>query len=266
MIHDLVIPVVREVRRSPELDSLFFVRYNEPDWQLRFRILGRPTWIDGTVHELVAGRLPALRERGLVDSWEFGMYQREYERYGGEEGMRLCEAFFLRDSLAVLDLIEAEERGQMGKTRREYSLVFVERFLDLMRFDRERRAEFYRRGYSWALDDGTFAAEDLVLLEDRYRDLREGLLALFGGAPAADPEGAYGGVVPACIARECLEASGPVVDEILSAHAAGRLRQDLVDLAWSLAHMHCNRLAVDVRAEAILRFFMHRLHSEETIV
>jgi thiopeptide-type bacteriocin biosynthesis protein len=266
LLHDLVIPVVREVRRSPELHSLFFVRYAEPDWQLRFRILGAPEWVDATARALVATRLLVLREGGLVDSWEFATYQREYDRYGGEEGMRLCEGIFLQDSLASLDLIEAESRGLLEKSRREYSLVFVERFLDLMRFDRQRRIAFYRQGYSWALDEGGWEAGDLRLLEERYQGLKDGLIALFRGDSSRDPVSLFGGAQPARIARACLDAMRPIAEEILAAHSDGRLRQDLVHLAWSLTHMHCNRLAVETSAEAVIRFFMHRLHQEEAIV
>jgi hypothetical protein len=37
---------------------------------------------------------------------------------------------------------------------------------------------------------------------------------------------------------------------------------DLVNLAWSLMHMHCNRLGIDAVAEAILRYYMYRLHQD----
>ena len=266
LLRELVIPIVRELRRSPELDSLFFARYNQPDWQLRFRILGVPAWVDGPVRELIDQRLPSLRDRGLLEGWEFASYQREYERYGGEEGMRLCEKIFLHDTLACCELIDAEDRGLLGKSRREYSLVFVERFLDLMRFDRERRIAFYRQGYAWAVDNDAWSAEDLRLLEERYQGLKEGLLALFHGDRGDDPDALYGGAEPARIARACLDATRPVLDELLAAHAAGRIPQDLVHLAWSLCHMHCNRIGVEVSAEAIIRFFMHRLHQDEAIL
>ncbi len=265
LLHEFVTPVVRETVPSPDLDSLFFVRYSDPDWQLRFRVLGRPAWVDGPVRGLIERSLPPLRERGLVASWEFASYQREYDRYGGEEGMRLSERIFLHDSVAALDLIEAERSGSLARSRREYNLAFVERFLDLLGFDRERRIAFYRHGYAWALD-GDWTADDLRVLEARYRGLREGLLALLAAGRGGDLEEFYGGAAAARIATGCLESLRPVVDELLSAHAASRIRQELVPLAWSLTHMHCNRLGLDPSAEAILRFFMCRLHEDEAIV
>src|SRR5262245_39662993 len=102
LLRDLVIPVVREIRDAPELDSIFFARYSEPDWQLRFRVLGRPSWIDGPVKRRIDEALAPLRDQGVMESVEFATYQREWERYGGERGMRLAERIFLHDSLACL--------------------------------------------------------------------------------------------------------------------------------------------------------------------
>lgn len=260
VLRALVIPVVRDLRDAPELASLFFARYNQPEWQLRFRVLGRPEWVDGPVRKGVDDRLPDLRERGLVSGWEFAVYQREYERYGGEEGMRLAEKLFLHDTLACLDLLEAESKGLLERSRREWSLALTERFLDLLGVEGERRLAFYRKGYGWAVDSGEWSGDDLDVLENRYQSLKEGILDLM--RPDATPEETFGGDEAARIARRFLEASRPVVEQVLRAHAAGELRQDLVDLAWSYAHMHCNRLGLDVPAEAILRFFMARLHEE----
>ena len=265
LLHELVLPVVRQVHQEPQLDSLFFARYNEPDWQLRFRILGRPEWIEGPVRELVESRLTPLRDKGLLRDWEFAMYRRELVRYGGEEGMRLCERLFLRDTLAFLDLLEAESLGATTRTRREYSLVFVERFLDLFGFSRNQRIAFYRRGFAWAVEGGDWHSKDLLLLEERYRALKDGLVEMFLPAAGPAPADLYGGDEPARIARTCLETMRPVVENLCRAHASGRIDQDLVHLAWSLSHMHANRMGLDPIAEAILRFFMHRLHTEESL-
>ncbi len=265
LLRELVAPVVREVLPSPELDSLFFVRYSDPDWQLRFRILGRPVWVDGMVRERIERALPVLERRGFLTGWEFASYQREYDRYGGEEGMRLSERVFLHDSVAVLDLIDVERAGGLAKSRREFSMAFVERFLDLLGFDREQRIAFYRRGHVWAFAEDGWGPDDLRLLEERYLALRPGLLALFATGRAGEIDAFYGGAEPARIAAACLDSLRPVIGDLLAAHAAGRVRQDLVDLAWSLTHMHCNRLGLEPGPEAILRFLMYRLHQDEEI-
>jgi len=258
ILAELVTPVARELRRAPELDSLFFARYNVPIWQIRFRVLGEPAWVEGPVRARVER---AIRElpAGLVEQVEFDVYDREIERYGGAEGMALAEQLFLHDTLACLDLLEAERAGGCAKTRREVSLLMADRLLDMLRFDRAERLAFYAQGYQWTHEMGTWGEKDLALLEERFQGLREGLQDLFTGAQSREPEVLWGGPEPARIAAAWQRATAPIAERIRAAHAAGRIQQDKVYLAWSYAHMSANRLGIDPTPEAILRFYMHRL-------
>lgn len=259
ILADFVTPVARDLRDAPELHSLFFARYNVPSWQVRFRVLGRPDWVSGPVFERVQRDLGPLQESGAVEGVEFAQYDREVERYGGDEGMALAEKLFLHDSLACLDLMETERRGLLEKSRREFSMVMTERTLDLFRFSREQRLAFYAFGYQWTRDMETWKEDDLAMIEGRYQGLKEGLQDLFAGEQSQDPALLWGGEEPARIAAHCLEASRPIAEAILEGHAAGRIQQDLVYLVWSYTHMHCNRLGIDPTPEALLRYFMHRL-------
>ena len=263
ILRDLVTPVARAVRGRPELHSLFFARYSIPGWQLRFRVLGEPGWVDGPVRALVEEHLSPLRAAPWLAGVEFATYDREVERYGGEEGMALAEKLFLHDSLACLDLFDAERRGALAKSRREISLLLTDRLLDLLEFDREQRIALYAYGYRWAIEQGAWDEADLRALGERYQALRPGLLDLFHGEQSRDPELLWGGAEPAAIAARWTEDSRPVARDILAAHRAGRIHQDLGYLAWSYAHMQANRLGLDSTPEAILRFFMHRLWLDE---
>ena len=70
------------------------------------------------------------------------------------------------------------------------------------------------------------------------------------------------GLVAACGLQLTFHRLSPrkQAEAIVAAHAAGRIHQDLVPLAWSYAHMSCNRFGIDPTPEAILRYFMHRLY------
>ncbi len=261
LLREFVMPVVREIRGAAELDCIFFARYSEPDWQLRFRVLGRASWIAGPVKRCIDEALAPVRASGLVDDVEFTTYQREWDRYGGERGMRLAEKIFLHDSLACLALIDAESRGALAKSRREYSLLFVERFLDLMGFDREARIAYYAFAHSWPIADGTWDDDDLRTLDLRFQSLEPGLVDLLRGDQGHDPGAQWGGAEPARIAANCLEATRPVIEDLTSQHRSGQIRRDLVNLAWSYTHMHCNRLGIEAMPEAILRYFMWRLYT-----
>jgi len=260
----LVRPIAAEIRDHPDLESLFFVRYSEPRWQLRFRILGRPSWIDGRLRERVESRVRALEASGDVEEHELTRYDPEYDRYGGVRGMRLAEKLFHLDSLACLELVRLDQEGKIAKSRREVAMALVEGLLDLTPFSPEDRLEFYRFGYAWALDQKTWGPEDLAALEVRFQKVRGGLEKLFFSDPARDPTRRYGGPEAAAAVATFLDQARPVVDAILEQHRAGGIAQDLRYLFWSYAHMMTNRLGVEAVPEAILRFFMFRLHEERS--
>jgi thiopeptide-type bacteriocin biosynthesis protein len=259
LIKECVSPVTRKIRDDPNLDSLFFARYNVPEWQLRFRILGRPAWIDGPVRDLLDETLHGLRDRGLAPSWEYATYDRELERYGGPEGMALAETVFFHDTCLCLDLLEAEGRGGAHRSRREISLLYADRFLDLMEFTRDQRLAFYAHGYRWALDTDTWREEELRALDARYRELRPALHELLHGSLRDDPVAAWGGDIPAAAAARAFTGLGEVTGRLREAHAAGRVQQEIVYLVWSYTHMQCNRMGIDPSGEAVLRYFVHRL-------
>jgi thiopeptide-type bacteriocin biosynthesis protein len=252
-------PVVEEIRSHPSLDSFFFVRYQDPDWQLRFRVLGRSAWIRTEVQPRIVEALAPAIASGTIRSVEHGEYAREWDRYGGERGMRLAEKVFLHDSSACIDLIAAEARGAVRRSRREIALLQMERLLDGMALDGPERQRAHRLGYE-GIREEAWTPEDLRRLEERYASLRSGIDELLDGD--GSDEVRYGGPEPAAIGEAWERAMQPVLSALLAAHAEGAIHQDLVHLAWSYTHMQCNRLGIEPVAEAILRYFLHRHHEE----
>lgn len=260
LLRELVGPLLEDCIDEPGIESFFFVRYADPVWQLRVRVLGRPWWIRGEKSRFDRALAP-FRERGAIGNVVYGTYQREWERYGGPAGMRLAEKLFTRDTLACLDLLEAEAKGQCARSRREWSLVFVEDFLDLLALDGEGRAAFYRAAHEWAFREKVFEESDRETLEARYRALRPGLETLLA-LRREDPVSAYGGVKAARCAQGALNVSRSTVEAVVSGCADGSVHGTPAGLALSWMHMHCNRLGFDLSAEAILRYVMCRFYED----
>jgi len=256
LLRSTVIPLSHRFRSSPHMRCLFFARYSEPDWQLRFRILGDPLWIEREVRPEIEARLPAAKAAGLYDAVEYASYQREWDRYGGETGMPLAEKVFLHDSLACLDLIEAEAGGALFRSRREWSLLFTDRFLDLFDLTVADKVAFYHFGHSWALREKEWDEGDLRTLDAKYEGLAPGLRTLLGGAVTDDA--GWGGPRPARIARSALETLAPVAAAVRAGLGNGSVAQEPIYLLWSYAHMHANRLGISATGEAILRYLMWR--------
>jgi thiopeptide-type bacteriocin biosynthesis protein len=266
LVLELIGPLVGELRQDLRLGAISFGRYSKPDWHLRLEIQGSTEWVHGAIRDLLERRLASAHEQGLLPEFEVAEAAPDLDGYGSEDVLRLAERVSHHDTLACVDLLAAESRGLFDKSRREYCLIMTERYLDLMHLTRDERIAFYRHSYSFEIDLGRWQEDEQRAIERHYCSIKDGLVELFQGETGGRPELLWGGAEPARIARACLEGLASPLEELRKAHAAGTLPRSLGNLAWTLTHMHCNRLQVEADAEAIIRFFMHRLHTEESIV
>ena len=260
-----VSPLARALRDDPRLEVIYFHRHVKPGWNLQVLLRGRGAGFEQEARDRTESVLAPLADRGLLRSWQRMEPGRAAEEIAGEAASLEIEKLFHHDTTACLDLLDCETAGGTSRSRREFSLLMTERLLDLLRFDRARRLAFYHVGHQRPFEQGTWDAKDLAMLEERYSNLRDPLARLFGDGARKDAALLWGGEEPAAIADRCLAACRPHLENLLEAHAHGVLTVDIVPLAHLLCQRHCNRLGIDGLAEAVLRYFMFRLHQEERI-
>lgn len=258
--------VAAELESAAGLEILFFGRYNKPDWHLRLHLFGDPAWLRDTGAGIVGRHLDASRDHGDITAWNEAPYERETDRYGGEHDARLAERIFHEDTRACFEFLRAEADGLVQRTRREWCLLMTERYLDALGFDRARRIAFYRHSWRFEVDLGRWQDDELNALDRHFASIREDLLDLFVGGRRLDAALLWGGDAPARIAHSFLDSVNPLLATLRADRGAGGVRKNPIELAWSLTHMHCNRMQVEADAEAILRYFMFRLHEQEDLV
>lgn len=257
VIAEFVTPLAREIRAHEAFDSLFFVRMDDPTWQVRFRVVGETKWIEGPYRALAEERLRPHLDSGLVDGFEMTQYQREVERYGGEEGMGLAEQIYLHDSLACFDFMALERQGKLARQRRELALLVGELFADLLGLHGPFRLQFYEFGYSWTREMGTWEDEAFERVAGHYQKLEPQLEEMLAGETSRDPSLQWGGQEAAAVAERLRSEVEPLLAEVHTGHRTGRIQQDLAYLAWSYTHLFCNRLGIYPTPEAILRRLMY---------
>lgn len=262
VVTDFVLPLGLSVRDRTELHSLFFVRMNVPSWQVRLRVVGDQAWLQGPYREEAEERIRPLLGDGRVTKVEWTRYEREVERYGGEEGMELAEKIYTHDSLACLEWLALEREGRLHRTLREIALLLGERYADLLGLRGRERARFYLFGHAWAREMGTWDDESFAKLEKRYRQIEPGLQEMLDGEVSRSPEALWGGPESQAIAERLLRDLQPWLERVVAGARDGRIRQHLGYLGWSYTHLPCNRLGLPPGPEAILRYLQHRYHQE----
>jgi thiopeptide-type bacteriocin biosynthesis protein len=91
----------------------FYVLYADPDQHVRVRL--RSAGDDAALRERAIAFAEELVHAGVVPRYGLSTYERELERYGGADGIALCERLFHHDSVDALrassvDVLAGRER------------------------------------------------------------------------------------------------------------------------------------------------------------
>lgn len=260
VLREAVAPVVREAVASGDADLWFFVRYRDPDPHLRVRWRGVPGRLMTHTLPALHRALAPLVDVGAVHKLVLDTYEREVERYGGPRGIELVEHVFWHDSDAVLGIIELLDGDDGADARWRLALRGMDSLLEALGLSHDERAAVARSGKA-ALGREMEADRELwASIGARFTRERAELERLFDRDPARD---AGHELEPAfrLLARRD-GALATIADQLRQLDARGELSPRLVEMAWSLTHMHANRIlhAAQRAQELVLHDLLRRLH------
>jgi len=231
-------------------DEWFFVRYADPDGHVRLRFRGDAKRLTTELAPTASAWLGSLVDERVCTRFSVDTYDREVERYGGVDGMRIAERLFAVDSAAVAELLGQAPRAPSGHDRTDLAVRSVSDLLDAMGLDeRGRLAWLESLGLTRCRVD--FAAE--------YRRRRERLLPLLRSTP--EQLAAALGRDAAAVLAQRAALLRPVGLDLADAAGQGRLTRPPAGILRSHVHMHCNRLfGIDPEAERRVYGLLLRAH------
>jgi thiopeptide-type bacteriocin biosynthesis protein len=217
--------------------SWFFLRYTDPDPQLRFRLHGRPE--DLLEHALSAILRTAtdLIASGSLHRVGLEVYEREVERYGGPHALDVVESLFAVDSRAVAGLLPLV--GDAGE-RMAVAALAVDGLLRALGLGDAARL-------AWYSEHAPPARESAVAHRESGGRIAELLAGMRPGDAAVREVLAVRDVAARRLGRE-----------LVRLHRAGLCDEPVTVLARSLVHMLCNRIGVDQPTERILIGLLRR--------
>ncbi|MCX5746919.1 MAG: thiopeptide-type bacteriocin biosynthesis protein [Proteobacteria bacterium] len=263
VLTEAIAPVVRAAMAAGDVRQWFFLRYADPDHHVRVRFAGDPAALLGRVLPALERALVPLVAMGAVTNLQLDSYVRELERYGGDRGLELVEQMFWHDSEAVLAIAELLE-GEAGAIARwQLAVRGIDALFDTLGLTAAQRTKVVGDGRDmlgrelqvgtplWAQIGARFLREradlDVLLARDPVRDATHALQPGFEILARRDA------------------ALAPIGDELRRRDAAGELSPPIGGLAWSVVHMHANRLlhASQRAQEMVLYDFLKRLYASQ---
>ena len=232
------------------IEEWYFVRYHDsaPHIRVRFRSEKEKvlTALIPTLHDWSI----ILLQNKLIHDMHIGCYEREIERYGGENVIELAESFFCADALVAVELLSSIATGKLALPNFAIAALSL---IDLL------------KGFGMNLEEMLLflktSSDDLSELKG-FRQVKKDLMNMTSavlGHPSIDSEKIF--IIEAMNKRK--EAQDRYIEKIRENHLQGSLSTSLMAIHHSLLHMHCNRLMgnqINLEKKALL-FAHHTLKS-----
>ncbi|CAN5920631.1 hypothetical protein BH24BAC1_BH24BAC1_30030 [soil metagenome] len=106
LLTENVLPVLSLLQKTGKVKRWFFVRYRDPDYHLRVRLL-LPDQGAGDILALLGQRLAKLVRQGTLRDFQVAVYERELERYTPALMEKVEEAFCAGSALVAAHLKDA---------------------------------------------------------------------------------------------------------------------------------------------------------------
>ncbi|KKO45711.1 hypothetical protein WG68_08310 [Arsukibacterium ikkense] len=259
VLTESIAPFLQRCQEQGLILHWFFIRYGDPDWHLRLRLCGKPTVLTGQVLPLLQKQLAPWLDSQRVSKMEAFTYQREVERYGGDNGIALAERVFQADSSLVLKSLSLlRQHGESVRWR--MALLGVDAMLTAFGYDLAQKLTLIsdlRQGFGQEFQEH---AQLRNQLGKKYRDYQALLRQDFKALDSSSNEQPLQQML--MIREQLLQQLQPIVSEILDLQQQGQLSCTLDFLLHSLLHMFNNRIfkAYGREQEFVVYDFLRRYY------
>ena len=216
-------PLVEVLMVSHQIDQWFFIRYADPNHHLRVRFHLRHLSQLDKVISIVNEYIQPFEASGHIWKSHTDTYRREIERYG-TTSMKLSEALFFADSIAVLDTLN-HTQGDITRSERWLTgIATVDGLLTIFGYDCLRKHRLTKRAKDKFYQE--FGVNKLFKhqIDVKYRGYRDRI------AQSLQTE------------NDQQKALDGIVQNILLLQRQAKLEVTLDALVSSYIHMHINRL------------------------
>jgi thiopeptide-type bacteriocin biosynthesis protein len=237
---DVLMPLLKQCQQQGLFKQWFFIRYGDPGWHLRLRLLGEPAVLYGQVLPLIQQHLAPWLDSHRVYKVELFTYQREVERYGGDAAMLFAEQLFQADSELVLSSMALlQQYGDSVRWR--MALMGVDALLDAFDYDLVQKQSLIsdlRERFGQEFQEHAHLRNQLGKKYREYQaQLRHDFQAQTAGSEEQQPLQQM-----LILRQQFVQKATPLARQIFALQQQGALSCSVDILLHSLLHMFNNRI------------------------
>jgi thiopeptide-type bacteriocin biosynthesis protein len=225
--------VVELARRAYGLKLWHFVRFNDPDWHVRFRMQGDQSGLRDLLPHIFDIANDGLGSNGVYRC-QVDTYDREVDRYGGTRGMEISEGVFSADSDAAIRLLDPTSLSVHGLRRWEMVILGIDSLFDDFDYSIEDRIRVLDNLRVRFHNEFRIDVAGRKAIGRRYRRESARLFRLLMKPPE------FSSVFQVLASRS--RAVRALVSDLKAICADVRAGRSLDELLRSFIHMHANRM------------------------
>ncbi|MBS1533105.1 MAG: thiopeptide-type bacteriocin biosynthesis protein, partial [Bacteroidetes bacterium] len=242
---------IRRLRVQGLVKKWFFVRYCDPGYHLRIRLLLHPKHI-GYALVRFEKILQQLAYAGIIQQYQVDTYEREIERYGAE-AMVACEDFFCQSTTLILAWMSKITADDSEYNYYYIALLSIRMMLDVFSLSEPEAIHLFRQLYEGMAAERMKSKDHNSAMKQQFREANAALT----GLAQLQEQTLMALKKPLKQFRESLSKIAAIIEP----WPCEKRTQLLTDLL----HMHLNRLLVSNSRsqEMALYYYCYRLLESE---
>lgn len=117
-----ILPVIRSLIKYTHIDKWYYVRYSDPDYHLRLRVLAVDESSVNNIIKMFYKEIVSCHANGLVWKVQLDTYNRELERYG-KNLIEEAESVFCADSICIVSILKQIGRNEQLRWMISFKLI-----------------------------------------------------------------------------------------------------------------------------------------------
>ncbi len=254
LLENAVAPVVERLKATNMIQKWFFIRFDDGNPHVRFRVRLTDTAMFGAVVTEIAKALQPLEEQSLIWRTEIASYEREVNRYGLAT-IEHAEEIFSIDSDATLKLLAQDHQSQDEEFRWKYLIKAMDDTMNAFGIEMEDRLQLLEKNRNCFLTEFAVDKKGRRELDLKYRKHQGDIYKLLEGVREETTLDIFN------ISNERLNCLKPVLKDILKINE-GEGKPEINSLVSSYIHMTVNRAIVSRQRfyEMILYYFLAKYY------